>query len=371
MKTILFIDHASVVGGAQLVLINYLKYLNKDRFRVLVATSNTANKATEGFEKYSDGIFKIQIYRLKSFSPLSLLRFAVSVIQTVGIIRREHVDIVATNTERAMYVGTAASVLSGRKTIWFIRDFCYNKTLLKTLSAFPKEIICVSTAIKDFYALKGAKVMHVSSDMPERFSTVTSNAIKLFKNKFKLNNKFVVGYIGRLVEWKGINVLEEAVAKVNNPSIVCLVVGEGDKLQKNKVQERKVTGIKHSIKSNSANIVYTGFRDDIEVVLSVLDIFVHPAIEPEPYATTIVEAMMAKVPVIATNLGGTKEIIKNKVNGLLVKPKDSKDIAEAIISLQNDPTLRGKIGLEGYRTVAKANRLQTEINKLEGIFEDC
>lgn len=362
MTTILFIDHALVVGGAQLVLVNYLKHINRDNLRVLVATSDVVNKATSGFERYADKVYRVQIGQLKSLNLKVLGRFVCSVSQIIQIIREERVDVVATNTERAMYVGTIASVITGRRLVWFIRDFCYNRILLMLLRVFPVKIICVSNSIKEYYLLKKAKVIHVSSDMRERLLNVEPAAVRSFKKRFGLNNKFVVGYIGRLVEWKGIKVLIDAIAKLNDPSVVCLLVGEKDKTWEDvRTQTNKIR----------KNVIYVGFRDDAENVLSALDVFVHPAIEPEPFATTIVEAMMAKVPVIATDLGGTNEIIRDKENGLLIKPNDSTSMVKAITLLKNNLSLRKRIGLNGYKDAIQENKIENEIKQLENIFESC
>ncbi len=359
MKTLIFIDHGTVLGGAQLVLVNYLKYFDKKKFRCVVICSGDNPNVISRFEQFADKVYSVPFERLKINSPLALFRFVKSVIAVINIIYLEGGDTLLLNTERAVYVGTVAGIITGTKIVWFIRDFCYNRFLLNLLSRFSSKIYFVSSAIKKFYSgnvLQKGEVLFVSSDMNKKVEGVSKKDVNQFKKSLGITNEFVAGYIGRLAEWKGYKVLETAALEHFQGSLVCLIVGDAPSKKVLYSKNRKV------------RVIYTGFIDRVELVLSVLDTFVHPAVEPEPYATGLVEAMQARVPVIATNLGGTPEIIQNMKTGILVEPNDPKIISEKIKLLSGDKELCDSISRLAYAQVTKHNMIGDEVKRIESLL---
>ena len=82
-------------------------------------------------------------------------------------------------------------------------------------------------------------------------------------------------------------------------------------------------------------VIFTGFVSDTRVVTSLLDIVLVPSIIPEACPRTIIEAMAVGTPVIATPLGGSKELVTSET-GVLVPPEDASAIADAIATLATD-----------------------------------
>ncbi len=148
---ILFIDHTPFIGGAELALVRHIKYLDKSRFEPLVVCSGTVPELAGKFEEAGARVFVVPFEKLKVLGPAVVGRFVRVFREVWGILRDEKVDIIVTNTERAMYVGTLAAVLSRRKLIWWVRDFEYNRFLFGILGKFASKIICVSEAIRDYY----------------------------------------------------------------------------------------------------------------------------------------------------------------------------------------------------------------------------
>lgn len=358
MKKILFLDHATVIGGAQLVLVSYLKYLSKEKYYKIVASSGSSDFLTEKFNLFSDKHYVIPFEKLKISSPLAIFRFILSVYSVIKIVKEEKVDVICTNTERAMYVGTLTAILTKKKLYWFVRDYLYNLTLFKLLSKYTDKMFFVSNDLKDFYSNpKNSLVVYVSSDMFERVKKVTEEEKRDFREKYNLNGKFVVGFIGRLAKWKGVEVLANAMRKIKKDDIICLIVGEEGEKEKLEFVD-------------SPNILYIGFTQNIEVVFSVLSVFVHPAIEKEPFATSIVEAMMAKVPVIATNLGGTSEIVVDNVTGIVIKPNSQSYVASAILRVYDMRKEIENMVEKAYEVVLKNNRVEQEIEKIEKVLDE-
>ncbi|NIQ14005.1 MAG: glycosyltransferase, partial [Candidatus Dadabacteria bacterium] len=91
-------------------------------------------------------------------------------------------------------------------------------------------------------------------------------------------------------------------------------------------------------------IQFLGYRTDVPDLLSILNVFVHASIKPEPFGMVILEAMAAKRPVIATALGGPLEILENEKCGLLVPPKDTRALIEGCQRYLDDPSFSKEMG---------------------------
>lgn len=134
---------------------------------------------------------------------------------------------------------------------------------------------------------------------------------------------YVIGTIGRLTEQKGYTVLLNAVSPVlkENPDTYFIIAGTGH-LESYLQNQTKELGIEH-------NVRFLGTRNDIEDLLPTFDIFVNSSLW-EGLPTVIMESMLAKVPVLATAVGGNAELIEDIVTGFLVKPDDAVALANKI-----------------------------------------
>jgi glycosyltransferase involved in cell wall biosynthesis len=98
-------------------------------------------------------------------------------------------------------------------------------------------------------------------------------------------------------------------------------------------------------------IVFTGRRTDPEASIKAFDIFVLPTIETEHSSNAILEAMTCRKPVVATDVGGNREIVLDGETGLLVPPGDRDALAAALRRLAGDAELRARLGSAGRRRV--------------------
>jgi glycosyltransferase involved in cell wall biosynthesis len=150
---------------------------------------------------------------------------------------------------------------------------------------------------------------------------------------------------GFLSKYKGFFVLIEAMERVRktNKDIGLIIAGDGPE-RRNLEKKARESGLKEVVKfvgrvpSESMTNYYVNS-----------DIVVFPSIHPEPFGRVPLEAMAFGKPVIASNIGAIPEIVENGKTGLLVSPKDSEELAKAIILLSGDNALRERIGKEGRR----------------------
>jgi len=155
-----------------------------------------------------------------------------------------------------------------------------------------------------------------------------------FKNEFSIaGDDFVITDIGRIIRWKGQHVLIEAINLIKDkiPRIKVLIVGPYDEAvgsfeYYNYLQ--KLTQ-KYSLQHM---IIFTGNREDVATIMNNSNIIVHTSVKPEPQGIVLLEALLCRKPVIATNAGGAVEIIK-KYGGILVQPSDAEMLSRVLLHL--------------------------------------
>jgi len=91
-------------------------------------------------------------------------------------------------------------------------------------------------------------------------------------------------------------------------------------------------------------VEFRGFRENVAEELERLDVLVHASIIPEPFGQVVLEGMSAGLPVVASGAGGPAEIVAHGRTGFLYQPGDAEALAERLLLLGRDPTLRRRIG---------------------------
>ena len=161
------------------------------------------------------------------------------------------------------------------------------------------------------------------------------------------NCEHLVLFVGNLIPRKGLHFLIEAAKHVTKESrgTKFVVVGDGP-LKNNLIRYSKEQGV-------SDNFVFLGDvpEDRLHSLYNCADVFASPSIQ-EGQGISLLEAQATAKPVVAFNVSAIKEVVKNKQTGLLVKP-DSYELANAILALLSDKSLREKMGRSGREFVSK------------------
>lgn len=168
-------------------------------------------------------------------------------------------------------------------------------------------------------------------------------------NEFKPNNQsshsmspFRIICVSRITARKGIKYLIEAVAKLKAANLSLEIIGEGDEKEalEKLVKEMKL--------ENMVQFVGLVEHSQLPELYCRADVFVLPSLN-EGMSNTLLEALASGLPIIATNTGGTKELIRENANGFIIKTKDSNDIAEKLEKLIVNPELVRSMGIESRR----------------------
>lgn len=180
---------------------------------------------------------------------------------------------------------------------------------------------------------------------------------------FKAEGSTVVGVVARLDLQKGFEYLLRAVRELCKtfPDLKIVIAGEGP--DRNKIEEMiQQYGLQSSV-------VLAGQQSNMPAVYAAMDIFVLPSLN-EGLPMTVLEAMAASKPVIATRVGAMGSVIKDGENGLLVNAKDSEGLQNAIASLLNDPQRRRRLGDQAHAWVSQNYTSEAMALKYREMYEE-
>ena len=173
-------------------------------------------------------------------------------------------------------------------------------------------------------------------------------------------DQILIGSVGRLAAVKNHRLLLQAVARLP-PDLPWRLVLIGDGPERDNLQETaRQLGI-------GARVSLLGHRDDIAALLGELDIFVLPSVS-EGMSNTLLEAMAAGVAVVASDVGGNREIIEAGRCGLLFAPGDPLAAAQAIEQLSSDAQLRGRLASAGAQRAGSTFSLRTMLGAYEDLY---
>jgi len=194
-------------------------------------------------------------------------------------------------------------------------------------------------------------------------------ARKIHRKKFNISpDAFVILFVGRLTKLKGIIYPVMALKKLSNYKDIVLVYAGGGPEKSNLLQHIKKYNLNDKVKV-LGNFAYK----DINKIYNMADVLVVPSITlggvQEPLGLIVLEAMAVQVPVIASEIGGLKETVKNNYNGFLVPEKDPDKLAQAILKIKNNPTLAKKLGLNGRKEIEKNYTMKIAAQKFIKVFQ--
>jgi len=157
------------------------------------------------------------------------------------------------------------------------------------------------------------------------------------------DGKINILFVGRLEKRKGLNYLLKAYQQVKKefPNSRLIAVGPGTRLRKRYERQVRHSGLR--------DVVFVGYAsyDELPRYYKTADIFCSPATGRESFGIVLLEAMAVGKPIIASNIEGYASVITHGAEGLLVPPKDTKMLAQALISLMTDESYRQQMGARG------------------------
>src|SRR5690606_21167388 len=348
---ILHIQETIGSGGVERRRLSLAKHLDKNLFEQKFICTFTKGNIPE--EIRAEGFEVIPIGQLKSPFQWSQHK------KVQKIIEEYQPDII----HGAVFEGVTLAAINGwlkkvpviiiEETSDPINRSWKGNLLIKIFSKMANKVIGVSEAVTEEY-LKGK--LHLTNDKVVLINngvalprTITTDEINLAKGTWNIiENDFIIGSIGRMLSDanKRYSDLIKAFAQFSNEksNVKLLLVGDGPEKAN---YEKLVLDLGISDK-----VIFTGYQSDVTLFYKMMDVFSLVS-RNESFGLVLAEAMLNKLPVIATKVGGMKYIVDDGKTGYLVNPFQVEEIEEKLEILYQNPNLRIQMGEIGFEKAMK------------------
>ena len=363
LKKVLHIVEDLKIGGLERVLASIVLNLDRSKFTPEVWCLTQTGEIADDLIRAGVNVKALGMNSY--YNPLKIVKLS-------SYLRKSKIDIIHTHGYFASTFGRLAAILAGTPVIITHIHTTYfefkkrNIIIERFLSFFTDKIICVSRAAKEFVekmeGIKKNKTCLIYNGTASQNRDIVKTSIN--RASFALSDDdFVIITVASLVVQKGHQSLLDAVSilSINHKRIRLLIVGEGP-------LKRKLEAYAENLQIAS-RVVFTGLRQDVFSLLTLSDLFILPSIEREGLGVSIIEAMSMGVPVIGTSIGGIPELIENQVNGLLVPPCNSYELAAAIERLVADKDQGRKMAERAKKIYEQKFTAEKMVKQIERLYD--
>ena len=363
IQTILFLSTSSGPGGAERVISSLAASLDPSRYRAVLCLFR------QGWiqERSESRGVRTHIVPTRGMADW---RWA---IRFRRLLEEEHVDLIHAHEFDANVQGAFVAAMSGTPLVATVHGKHYFWEKLRRRLAYRwvsrrATMVAVSEDLKKFIVEKVGvcperiTVLYNGVDVPP---PPTQFDVDACRREFGLPEKDqIVGVVGNLYPVKGHQYLIEGIPAVLKkcPDTSFIFAGRGQLEMELKNQVHRL-GL-------SERVHFLGLRQDIQAILAMLDVFVLPSLS-EGLSMAILEAMMAKKPVIATRVGGNPEIVLDGETGFLVPPKDSQALAASLATLLLNRDQATQFAERGKRRAEGLFSLQTMVHAYQSLYDLC
>lgn len=378
MPNVLQLISSSGFYGADNVLIELSRELEKSTFRPFV------------------GVFKnsqnphLEIATVAAQHSLPVITFPCNgkldlrtVITLRKYLKANAIDIVHTHGYKTNFYALAALVGKRMACVTTCHNWLGGDAKMKFYAALDKRllnrfdrIVAVSDRVQEEilnHHIASEKALMINNGIDiKRFHTHTGKA--LIKQKLGIDpDAMVIGTVGRLSDEKGhVNLLEAAIHVIERyPKVVFLIVGDGPL---RKQLEAKATEITDRISEKTGfshpHFIFTGVRNDMPDIYSIMDIFTLPSFE-EGLPMVILETMASKTPIISTRVGAIPSVLEDGRSGLFVTPGDVTGLAAAIVDLLENEEKRDTLSKNAWQRVEREFSSRKMAEKYIAVYEDA
>lgn len=362
---LMHVVHTLLVGGMERLVVDLIEGLSPDRYDRYVCCLDQRGPLADELERHGVTVYCLNKGPgIRGGLPWEIRR----------LIRGLGIGVVHThNLSGLLYGGLGAALARVRAIVHTEhgRELEYYHSpglrgLERVLARLPNRVVAVSQPLLD--------ELRYTQHLPLSRLMLVSNGVRLNRYRAEpspdLRSRLgveerdrVIGIIARLVPVKDHRTMLQAMAMVVGaiPEARLLVVGDGP-LRGELEAEAARRGI-------ASRVMFLGVRHDVPALLSLLEVFVLSSLS-EGTSMTILEAMAAKCPVAATDVGGTSWLVHHEKTGLLVPSRDPDRLARAILRLLNDRAWAAQLGEAGYALVREKFRLEQVVRQYDALYRE-
>jgi L-malate glycosyltransferase len=356
------------IGGTETQMAQMAQRLDRQFYDVTVATLRTGGPLTQTLDDAG-----IQILAFPKRRTMLSFQAAFQLLRMAWFIRREKIDVVHAHDLWGNLMGVPAAwlarapvIISSQRNLatlsWYTPP---RRKIIRRVHLLATFVIANSEAsrrllIEEFGIPRDrVRLLHNGVDL-ERILSALGNRQKIFPD-LKPGAKLIINVANMNSEVKGQSVLIKAAKDVCQivPEAVFVLVGDGP-LRSQFEQQVSNLGIRE-------RFIFLGRRRDVPEILSCASIFAFPSFA-EGLPNSILEALAAGVPIVATAVGGIPEIIEHGTHGLLVKSGDAHGLAQAISSLLRNPELSQKFSMAGRERIRSSFTWDRALAQLQELY---
>jgi L-malate glycosyltransferase len=384
---VLYVNHTAEVSGGERSLLALLGGL-RGRVQPLLAAPDgplAEVAAAQGVEtaRIAGTAGSLRLHPLHT--PRSLLELALAGAQVRGLARRADAKLVHANSIRAG-VSLAASALSrpapGIPRVVHVRDCLprgrVSDATLRVIGATATTVIANSryTAESVLAVAPRARVEVAYSPVDlDRFdpARIDRDAVRARLGEAG-ERELLLGVVAQLTPWKGQDTAVRALELLRARGVDAhlLLIGSAKVLAAATRHDNAayIDRLRAMIAAAGLadRVSWMGEREDVPELMRALDVLLLPSTE-EPFGRAVAEAMAMEVPVLATNVGGPAEIVRDGEDGRLLPPREPQAWADALAELARSAELRARMGGAGRERVRETFSLERHVEAVLGVYD--
>jgi glycosyltransferase involved in cell wall biosynthesis len=322
---------------------------------------------------------QLRTVRSPMYQLAYLLEFWPTVIRLAWLLRREHADLVHTNSMFCLY-GAFAARLAGVRHVWQIHEIPDQPAPLVRLlaaltTALADRVVVITAAVGAIYppvSRTSGKVVEVLEGIDVTRFHPANDGCRIKADLIFADDAPLVGWAARLDPWKGCDVFIRAAARVHavRPDVRFLVCG-GELPG----YETYAAGL-HTLARDlglDGVLHFSGWHytwTDMPEVMAALDVLVHTPVRPEPLGLVVLEAMATARPVVVAAEGGILEVITDGVDGVLVPAGNVDATAAAIRTVLDDVPAARRMAVSARHTVETRHDADAYAARIQDLFVD-
>ena len=375
-RSILFISHTGQLGGAEIMLLAVARKY-RERCRVLLFADGPLRQRLAALGvpvELMDGHGQMLRVARKG-GRLQALSAGPAVLRAALRLARaaRGYDILYPNSQKAAVVAMLAGAMARKPVIWYLHDILsrdhfsglHRRAVVTLANWTTRWVLTNSQASLDAFVASGGDKSR-SSIAPcgidcAPFDAVSDAEAQAARSELNLAGAHAVGLFGRITPWKGQHALIEALPRLDGVHAVIV----GDALFGEESYRAELLALAQKL-GVADRVHWLGFRQDVPRLMRAVDVVLHASVLPEPFGQVIVEGMMARRPVIAADLGASREILGENYE-YLFQPGDPAALAAAIEKVRHSsPAARAALIDANYaraRELFSPQRMIGEIDK--------